>query len=179
LAGWLADRYEERGSLDQALNLHLQRFESRPELELYEKVRAVAEPLGYWGQIRGRLIAALEQRGYYHILVDVYLLEDEIDQAIALAKGGKLYEGSVEKVARASEEARPRDAIELYKLLAQYQIDRTNRSAYRVAAEYLQRVKHLSSKLGEGRAWRDYIANLRAQYPRHRALQDELNKAGL
>jgi uncharacterized Zn finger protein len=179
LAGWLADRHEERGNLDRALNLHLQRFESHPGMEIYEKVKALAEQLGYWGQIRGRLIATWEQRGHYRILADVYLLEGEIDQALTLARGGKLYEGSVEKVAQASEQVRPFDAIELYKWLALYQIDYSNRGAYQVAARHLQRVKHLSSELGEGRAWQDYIADLRAQYPRHRALQDELNKAGL
>lgn len=179
LAGWLADRHEERGNLDPALNLHLQCFEARAGMEIYEKVRALAEQLGCWGDLRGRLIATLEQHGNYHILADVYLLEGEIDQAVALAKGGKLYEEGVEKVARASEEVRPREAIVLYKGLAQHQISRTNREAYRVAASYLQRVRHLSSELGEEKAWQDYIADLRAQYPRHRALQDELNRAGL
>ena len=52
LAGWLADRHEERGEVSTALDLQLRRIELRPALERYLKVKGLAEALG-----RGRRYA--------------------------------------------------------------------------------------------------------------------------
>jgi len=181
LAGWLADRYEERGEISTALDLQLRRFESRPVLERYLKVKGLAEALGQETEICPRLLASLEQKGDHGVLVEIYLQEGEIDRAIETV--GKLRGYSVEpylvRVAQAAEEPRPRQAIAFYQDLANRQIAHTNRGAYQTAAGYLSRAKGLYQRLGEEQIWRAYITDLRAQYPRHRALQDELNKAGL
>ena len=181
LAGWLADRQEERGELSAALALQLRRFESRPTLERYLKVKGLAEALGRGGEVTRRLITLLEQEEEYGVLIEIYLQEGEIDRAIEAV--GRLQGYYVEpyllRVAEAAEESRPRQAIAFYQDLANRQIAHTNRKAYRAAAGYLSRAKALYQRLGKEHQWRSYIADLRAQYPRHRALQDELNRAGL
>ncbi len=48
-----------------------------------------------------------------------------------------------------------------------------------MAASYLQRVRDVYRRLGEPEAWDTYIADLREENNRLRALQDELRKAGL
>jgi len=82
------------------------------------------------------------------------------------------------KVARAVEGTHPREAIALYRELAEKAIDRVNREAYREAVEYLKRMRELYRSLGESHKWEEYITALRAQYPRRRALQEELDLAG-
>lgn len=181
LAGWLADRHEQRGEVSTALDLQLRRFESHPALERYLKVRGLAEALGQGEEIGRRLLTFLEQRGNHEVLVEIYLQEGEIDRAIETV--GKLRGYYVEsyllRVAQAAEDPRPRQAIAFYQDLALRHIARTNRGAYQVAAGYLSRAKKLYQRLGVEQEWQVYIADLRAQHPRHRALQDELSKAGL
>jgi len=181
LAGWLAERYEERGEVSIALNLQLRRFESHPSLERYLKVKGLAEALGKEKEIRHRLLAFLEQEEEHGLLVQIFLQDGEIDRAIeAVGKVGGYYGASyVLRVAQAAEEPRPRKAIAFYQDLALREIAHTKRGAYGVAAGYLSRVKALYQRLGEDNVWRNTIAHLRAQYPRRRALHDELNKAGL
>jgi len=181
LAGWLADRHEERGEVSTALDLQFRRFESRPALERYLKVKGLAEGLGQGEEICPRLLAFLEQEEDYRVLVEIYLQEREIDRAIEAVRKLEAYyvQSYLLRVAQAAEGPRPRQAIALYQDLADRQIARTNRGAYQVAAGYVSRAKGLYQRLGEEREWWAYIADLRAQYPRHRALQDELNKAGL
>ena len=115
------------------------------------------------------------------MLVEIYLQEREIDRAIEAVRKLEGYhvQSYLLRVAQAAEGPRPRQAIALCQDLADRQIARTNRGAYQVAAGYMSRAKGLYQRLGEEREWWAYIADLRAQYPRHRALQDELNKAGL
>lgn len=47
------------------------------------------------------------------------------------------------------------------------------------ASTYLVRVRDLYRRLGEQETWQTFIADLRGQNSRLRALKDELNKAGL
>jgi len=181
LAGWLADRHEEQGEVSIPLNLQLQRFEWRPSLKRYLKVISLAEALGHEKDMRHRLLTFLEQKQNYSTLVEIYLEEEEMDKAIrAVRRIGRYHaEPYALRVAQAAEGARPQQALALYQDLALHHIARTNRGAYQVAAQYLGRVKQIYQRLGEDDRWRSHIHHLRAEYPRHRALQDELNKAGL
>jgi uncharacterized Zn finger protein len=53
------------------------------------------------------------------------------------------------------------------------------RGNYAEAASYLVRVRDLYGRLGEPETWDIFIANLREQNRRLRALKEELTKAGL
>ncbi len=53
------------------------------------------------------------------------------------------------------------------------------RASYQVAAGHLRRLRDLHLRLGEAADWQAYIDGLRQEHHRLRALQDELNKAGL
>jgi predicted AAA+ superfamily ATPase len=132
------------------------------------------------GSLPPALIEHLQEANHSGVLLDVYLSEGEHDEAIALVKSAKFYHGQpLERVAKAVESTHPQDAIALYKALAQWQIGHGNRKAYQTAAAYLQEARRISFHIDQGERWGEYIRDLRQAYPRHRALQDELNKAGL
>jgi hypothetical protein len=50
---------------------------------------------------------------------------------------------------------------------------------FQAACSYLEKVRALYEKLGEGETWTDYMAALREQNRNLRALKEELVKAGL
>lgn len=180
LLAWLAERYEQRGDLAGSLELHRRRFQERPSLEAYDQIKAIARQLGNWKTVRQALIEELEEANRPDVLLDVHLSEGEHDEAIVLVKSGRFpYGAPLERVARAVESTHPKEAIELYKRLAQRQIDHGNRKAYQIAAAYLQEARRISLQIGQGEQWEAYIRDLRQAYPRHWALQDELDKAGL
>jgi uncharacterized Zn finger protein len=83
------------------------------------------------------------------------------------------------RVAEAAEDARPNDAIRLYREEAERLIEAQGRDRYATAAGYLDRVRRLYARLGRRAEWDALIADVRERHRRLRALQDELRKAGM
>jgi uncharacterized Zn finger protein len=83
------------------------------------------------------------------------------------------------EVARAAEETRPHEAIELYRQSAERLIALRDRKNYQAACKYLAKMRELYEKLGEHEAWKSYVTALREQNRNLRALKEELVKAGL
>ncbi len=84
-----------------------------------------------------------------------------------------------EGVAARSRHARPRKAIPIYIARARAEIGMRSRDYYAQAARHLTIVRELYKDIGEEETWAKWIAELREEFRRLRALQDELNKAGL
>jgi uncharacterized Zn finger protein len=82
-------------------------------------------------------------------------------------------------VARAAEETRPHEAIELYQQRAERLMAMRERKYYQEACPFLTKMRVLYQKLGENEAWASYVSTLREQNRNLRALKDELAKAGL
>jgi uncharacterized Zn finger protein len=82
-------------------------------------------------------------------------------------------------VARLAAESRTQAAIEIYTNEAQHSIAGRSRDNYKIAATHLRRVKTIYEQMGESALWKSLIAQIRQEYKRLPALQDELNKAGL
>ena len=137
----------------------------------------------------------LEQAGNTTLLIQIALDEGDIDRALQLLKGmarkdihGYTYNNSYGyygfgdialQVARAAEEARPREAIELYRQSAERLIALRGRQNYQEACKSLAKMRALYEKLGELEAWTTYITALREQNRNLRALREELAAAGL
>jgi uncharacterized Zn finger protein len=83
------------------------------------------------------------------------------------------------RVAQAAEAHRSQDAINLYLVMVEKLIAARGRDNYTTAAGYLVRVRTLYRRLGEEEYWQLFIADLRGQHRRLRALQEELSRAGL
>jgi uncharacterized Zn finger protein len=127
-------------------------------------------------------------------LIEIALDEGDIDKALKLLEGiltkdreGYTYTSSKihynigidVDVARAAEETRPREAIQIYQRRAERFIAMRDRKHYQEACPFLAKIRALYQKLGEPEAWTSYITTLREQNRNLRALKDELAKAGL
>jgi len=122
------------------------------------------------------------------LLVQIYLAEGEIDQALKLVQppAGQTSDhwglgASMMRmeVAQAAEETRPRAALNIYLQSAKQLIANRTRGSYATAATHLARVRKLYQQTGDEQAWRTLIAKLREEHKNLRALQDELNQAKL
>jgi uncharacterized Zn finger protein len=82
-------------------------------------------------------------------------------------------------VARAAEETRPREALELYRRHAERLIESRGRGNYQEACRDLKKVRQLYERLGEREEWDRYVDRLRQTHRALRAFQEELQAAKL
>ena len=192
LPEWLKERARTRGDLHGALTLADKLFWARPTLPGYTELKEFAEPLGLWEAARPTLIARLARQAQFPLLTEIHLVENEIDQALQTVQQVGMHavnslwsvplypsESLRARVAQAAEVHQPQDAIALYLDMVDKLIAARGRDNYTVAAEYLVRVRALYQRLGEEEYWQLFIADLRDQHRRLRALWEELNRAGL
>ncbi len=178
---WLARYFQERGDRQAALDLWRREFEAHASLETYRELRELATEMGIWEKLRSELLDTLTLPRHATLLMDIALEEGEVDRGLEIARRTDIFldPAQLERLARAAEADRPRDALAIYRRLAERAIALRGRENYRIAADYLRRVRDLHQRLGETAGWETYIAHLRQEHRRLRALQDELNKAGL
>jgi uncharacterized Zn finger protein len=185
LAEWLKEQAAARGDLGEALALAETLFWQRPDMAGYAEIRDLARQAGSWETQRGTLLARLGDAEHHQLLTDIHLEEGEIDRALETLgqvmasrwgwRGGEL----AVRVAQAAEEARPRAALQLYVQEAESLIRARGRGNYITAVAYLARVRALYRALDEPEAWDAYIAALREDNRRLRALKEELGRVGL
>lgn len=186
LAQWLAERYSARGDQQALLALRLHCMQQEPDEAYYAALKQAAEAVGTWGSVRPEIIRQLERSQEFEVLTRVYLHDQEWDAAWdTLARvpqdsvGWLSYEPLDFEVAERSRQARPQKAIPVYVKYARHEIDQRNRGHYAVAARYLAVVRDLYRQLGDEEAWHKLIGGIREEFRQLRALQDELNQAGL
>jgi catechol 2,3-dioxygenase-like lactoylglutathione lyase family enzyme len=192
---WLQKYYQTRGNHNAELEMVETLFRIQPSLGRYKELRDLAQLLGRWEFVRPESLAFLEQARNTTLLIQIALDEGEIDHALQLLKGTVKkdhygytyiesygyhgYSNIALEVARAAEETRPREAIELYRQYAERLIAMRDRKNYQAACTYLVRVRALYEKLDEGETWTSYITALREQNRNLRALKEELARVGL
>lgn len=195
LLEWLQKYYHARGNYTAELEIAETLFHAQPYLRRYQELRDLAGRLDRWETLRQELLAFLEQTKRSTLLIQIAMDEVDIDHALHLLKGmakkdihgityndGYGYYGFGDialEVARAAEETRPREAIELYRQSAERLIALRDRKNYQAACKYLAKMRELYEKLGEHEAWKSYVTALREQNRNLRALKEELVKAGL
>lgn len=192
---WLQNYYQTRNNLTAQLEMTELLFRTHPLLRHYQDLRRLATQLHRWQTMRPALLAFLEQTHNTVLLIQIALNEGEIDTALQLLKSmatkdrygytytsgyGYYYGSDIDlEVARAAEETRPREAIQLYQQRAERLIALRDRKNYQAACTYLAKMRSLYEQLGEHEMWTTYIAALREQNRSLRALREELIKAGL
>ena len=198
LLEWLQQYSRDRGNLTAELEVAATSFRMQPSLRRYQELRDLATRLDRWQTLRPELLAFLEQAGTTRnttLLIEIALDEGDIDRALHLLKGiakkdsygytyneGYGYYGFGDialQVARAAEESRPREAIELYRQRAERLIAQRGRQNYQDTCTFLAKMRALYEKLGEGETWMSYLSALREQNRNLRALKEELASAGL
>ena len=187
LKDWLKQQLAARGDTPGALALARQLFAERASWKQYQEMRVLAQKLNAWSTVRAELLADLEQKKDLPLLTAIYLDEHEIEAALRSLKrmqrapDGNFYLGGDLRltVANAAADSHPREALGIYLELAEQAIGQRNRNSYRVACDYLKRIRDLYARFGEEYVWQQYRAKLQEQYKALRALKDEMAKAKL
>lgn len=178
---WLELYYEQFGHQELGLEATLGLFQQLPNLERYLKLKNLNLPSTEWEALKTTLFATLEKKPNLLVLVDVLLAEEELERAIEVLQQAepRSRHSKLEKVALVAEAKMPEAAIALYQLQVQDLIKEKNRGSYRMAAEYLGRVRSLFGQLQNQAGWESYITRIRQGHQNLRALQDELKRAKL
>ena len=178
---WLARYFEEHGDQEEALELWRRQFAEWPRFETYQKLRRLAGELGIWEDLRPALLKTLDPQRQASLLLQIALDERDVAWALEIVSrpGAWISASELIRVAQAAEADYPRSALEIYRRQAERAIAARGRGNYQTAAAHLLRVRDLYHRLGQDATWEAYIAHLQQEHQRLRALQDELNKAGL
>ncbi len=184
LSEWLKKQAAQRGDLGEALDWAQQILQTRPTLEHYQDLRSAAQACDRWDEVRAHTIAWLTAAQDAGLLTEIYLLEDDIDAALAAVEKVKASWYSADdslrlKVARAAEAQRPLAALNIYRIHVALLIEHRNRTSYAAAAQHLIHIRQLYERLHQLAVWQQYFEDLRERRRTLRAFQDELNRAGL
>jgi hypothetical protein len=185
LLEWLKQYAHRHNQPQEALRLAETLFWQAQSLENYYALLEAAAAMGERDNTRERVLVRLDNAGNFSLLVEIYLLENEVDLAlVALERvNPNIWSGRIavlrRQVAQAVEVPRPHEAIRQYLLLAEDLIEHRSRGSYAEAAHLLQQVRKLYTGLGEEDRWQQIINSLRQEYRRLPAFLDELRRAGL
>lgn len=142
-------------------------------LESYQQIQAFAGRLGTWPEHRPTLLNRAQGLQRARILV----AERDWPEALAFARQPGTEERVRSLVADAIKEEMPDEALALYDAMVQANINLSNRGGYAEAARFAAEVTHIyRAILKDPEQAKSYVAEIRAKYPRHRALQEEFSK---
>lgn len=113
-------------------------------------------------------------------LIDIAILEERLDDVVqlygAMAKGGLFYHhGTDEAVAQAVSGTHPDVALDIWKRLAEGQINLVQPRAYDEAATYLRKMHKVYEKTGRLTEWRELLGLLRVKHKAKRRLMQVLD----
>lgn len=182
LLEWLSNTRKQHGDLDGSLELEERLFWKYPNIEKYSKLRKLAKQLNRWDNSRAHIIAELENKKDFDFLINLYLLEKEVGNALATLEKLPPRWGDHAlhlEVAQAAKKQYPHEALQLFSKEAERFIDYRNRDAYSQAAQCLREIREICRQLNDIPTWNKLIAEIRERYRKLPALQDELNQLKL
>jgi hypothetical protein len=170
---------------EEALRLAESLFWQAQSLENFNALLEAASALDVREAVRDRVVQRLENAGNFSLLVEIQLLENNIDLALAALErvNPDIWWSRLaalrRQVALAVETPMPHEAAQQYLLLAEELIRQHNRGSYAKAAQLLQQVRTLYRDIGEEEHWEQMIHSLRKGNQQLPDLMDELQRAGL
>jgi uncharacterized Zn finger protein len=174
LAAWLAPLEEAQGRLEAALQAYLVSFAESPSLETYKSLQRLSGER--WAQLKSAQMKILLQSGRSDAIANVYLHEQQWDEAIAIAEKNTYDYTLREKVADAVIDHRPDWVIHISIQEAEKLIEPTQSKYYPHAARWLEKAKQAYIQAGRKAEWQDYFTRLKVTYARRPSLQKELAK---
>lgn len=180
-ADWLAKYYSQHGPPQEALEWQRKVFLRQPSLEAFKALCEAGQKVGRLEKVRAGALTALEREKKIGALVEIALDEGDVARALELLPRVERHgwQDYRQEVAEAAEKDHPREALALYKEMAEHAIGERQRSSYQKATQHLKRAKALYKRLEEQDDWDAYLRELRERYANLPALQDELCKARL
>jgi uncharacterized Zn finger protein len=182
LLEWLSERLKERGDWAGSLQLEERLFWPHPNLEQYKKLYKPARQLDQWNELHTRVIAELEKKKDFNLLVQIHLHNKEVGLAITTL--GRMSDQWMSRslgveVAKAARAQYPQESIRLYVEAAARIMDSRDRGNYSQAAQYLRETRDTYRQMNDTQSWDKLIANIRERYKKLPALQSELNRLKL
>ncbi|MBI3537303.1 MAG: SWIM zinc finger family protein, partial [Chloroflexi bacterium] len=137
LGAWLGPIEESRGRTREAFDAFFATFAEMPSLETYKTLKRLAEPA--WHKTQAQVMGALNKSHNHQVLAEVYLFEEEWDEAIQVADKRDVWYTVIATVADGVIEHRPEWVIRVSIKQAEHLIGKTQSKYYRDAAEWLKR----------------------------------------
>jgi uncharacterized Zn finger protein len=172
LGEWLGQLEEAQGRAEQAYQAWLAAFGAQPSLQTYETLKRLAA--NAWAERQPHLMAILNASHDPHTLVQVLLLEEDWDAAIQVAEGQSSWYAVVETVADALVTRRPEWVARVSVAHAERLMVEPKSKNYPLAAAWLRRAKQAYIHLGRTQEWQAYLQQLKEEYRRRPALQQQL-----
>ncbi len=186
IADWLIGRLTINHDYERNLKWQLVRMNERPDIRYYVELKATAQALGNWDIMRPDLLKKLAQGNHYDILIYAYLHDQDWDSAWAMlpkieSKPPNRYQWMALdfEIAKQSYIARPEKALPVYQKYVRIHISERNRQSYAEATALLKTLREIYKQLDDIAGWQHYINELRTEFRKLSAFQDELSKAKL
>jgi uncharacterized Zn finger protein len=122
------------------------------------------------------VIAAARKSGDKQVLAEVWLFEQDWDEAIRVAEGRNVWYPVIETVAEGILPHRPEWVARMSVKQAERLMAEPKSKNYPIAAEWLQRAKRAYTRLGHAAEWRNYLTKVSEKYKQRPALQAQLRR---
>lgn len=182
---FLAEAYRTIGKHEKALDMAWKLFVDRPSLAHYDRLARSAAQLGCWPDYRARAVAKVEagitwERRYAQadLRVEIALLEQDLDAALAFANRGRCDSRLLIRLAAELEASRLDDAGVLYRRLVSETVALTNNQAYESAIALVQRYAAALQAQRRDAELEQYLTWVRAEFKRKRNFIGMLDRCG-
>jgi uncharacterized Zn finger protein len=172
LGEWLGPVEEAQGRTKQALTAWTAAFGEDPTLDIYKTIKRLAGTS--WGRLRSEVMAKLRRTHDKQVLAEVYLQEEEWDDAIKVADGRDVWYTVAEIVADGVIQHRPEWVVQISLKHAERLMSEVKSKNYPIAATWLKRAKQAYTLLGKSDEWKKYLKETKEKYKRRPALQSQL-----
>jgi hypothetical protein len=188
LLEWLLDQLEGMGDKDRKLHWQTVQLKEEPSIDNYNKLERAATALGKWDALRPQIIHWLEQHRQYMTIARIRLQDGDFDlawTALEMAKPGKeaynqhSWQQLELDVADKTRDVMPEKSLPVYVRHVRRLIEERNRASYESAARLLLTVRDLYDRIDEFEKWEALITDIRKQFPKLRALHEEIKKQRL
>jgi uncharacterized Zn finger protein len=174
LGEWLGPVEEAQGRIKQALEAWLAAFPENPSLEKYKTIKQLAG--SKWARLRDEVVEQLRKGYNKQVLAEIFLFEEEWDEAIKVAEGRNVWYPVVETVADGVMEQRPEWVARASVKHAERLMVEPKSKNYPIAAGWLKRAKKAYQHLGQTQEWKSYLQKLKEKYSRRPALMSQLER---
>ena len=176
---FLVAEYERRGQFERAIDLIWQAFERFPHLRSYQRLKEQAEKYHDWADWRDRALTHLRKQialgkqqrtGYghflsdYSILVEIFLWENNSEQAWIEAQTGGCSDKLWLILAENRKKTHPEDALPIYQKKVEPLIQQTNNAAYAEAVRFMCQARELMVQLNRRSDFEAWVAHLQHTY---------------
>ncbi len=166
--------YRRREEPGRAVELAVRSFDERPGSGAYAELRAVAETVPEWPELRARTLAVL--RG--DALIRAHLVDGDAEAAWLEAVHGGASEGMWMVLAEDRRTSHPDDALPIYRRALERDLERADARAYQEVVDRLMEIRTCLETAGRDAEFEVEVWAVREEYRRRPKLMALLDAQG-